>query len=35
VTEAHLHHVQEEKEQAIKALKQAKEEAIEQCQVEK
>jgi hypothetical protein len=29
VTEAHLHHVQEEKEQATEALKQEKEEAIE------
>jgi hypothetical protein len=33
VTEAHLHRVHEEKEQAIEALKQAKEEAREQCQV--
>jgi hypothetical protein len=29
-TEAHLHRVQEEKEQAIVALKQAQEEVIEQ-----
>jgi hypothetical protein len=33
VTKARLHHVQEEKVQAIEALKQAKEEAIEKCQV--
>jgi chromosome segregation ATPase len=32
-TEAHLHQVQEEKEQATKALKQAKEEALEKCRV--
>jgi hypothetical protein len=29
-TEAHLHHVQEEKEHTTEALKKAKEEAIEQ-----
>jgi hypothetical protein len=32
-TEACLHHVQEEKEQTIEALKQVQEEVIEQCQV--
>jgi hypothetical protein len=33
VTEARLCHVQEEKEQATVALKQAQEEVIEQCRV--
>jgi len=33
MTEACLHHVQEEKEQDIKSLKQAKKEAIEQRKV--
>jgi hypothetical protein len=33
VTKARLHHVQEEKQQATEALKQAKEEAIEKRQV--
>jgi hypothetical protein len=35
VTKDHLHHVQEEKEQAIEALKQAKEESLEKHQVAK
>jgi hypothetical protein len=33
VTEARLRHVHEEKKKATKALKQEKEESIEQCQV--
>jgi hypothetical protein len=33
VTEAHLHHMKEEKEQATVALKQAQEEIIEKSQV--